>query len=327
MPTRLHEIGGTVLASNIALPELLPARAARPEVAFELLPAGVPQEEPEQWIRRWDLPDEEGRPWALFARVGGEWLIRFPSHGDFRLSSDRRRILCRPLPGIPAATVRHLLLDQVLPLALRHGGRFVLHASAVALAEQAIGIVGQSGSGKSTLAASLAGAGAELLSDDCLVAEERDGEWQVEPYYAGLRLWPDNAAELGVPRSQAVEVAHYTRKLRIDQRGGLPFRRSSTPLRGLFILSEEGDAVSTRRLSAREAHVALVEAAYLLDPGDATALKEQFETVGRIAAAVPCHILCYPYRYEVLGRVRDAILDCLDLTRPTGRPCTTETPG
>ena len=324
---RYHEIGGMVLEADMAMPELPPATFTRPDFTFECLVPATPQNEPARWVHRWSIPEDEGSAWALFTRVEGEWLIRFPSQGDFSVSPDGRNIRCRPLPGIPDATIRHLLLDQVLPLAMSHRGRLTLHASAMALGPHAVGFAAQSGSGKSTLVASFACHGAEMLSDDCLVADEKDGAWRVLPYYPGVRLWPDNAEALGVARSSAVEVAHYTRKLRLGEEAGLPFRRSPAPLRALFFLSEDGSKVSIRRLSAREAFLALVEASYTLGVHEASVLQRQFETIGRIVDAVPCHILCYPYSYEVLPQVREALFDCLCMDPSTETPCPTAIPG
>jgi hypothetical protein len=326
MGTFRYGIGGIVLEANLAFPELPPASGTAPALTFERLAPEGPRSEPARWVHRWSLPGAEGNDWALFARIEGEWLIRFPSQGDFRVSSDGRRIRCHPLPGIPDTTIRHLLLDQVLPLALSHQGRFALHASAVALGSIAVGFAAQSGSGKSTLAASLAGHGAEMLSDDCLMAEEEGGEWRVLPYYAGVRLWPDNVQALGMGGSPATEVAHYTAKLRLGEEAGLPFRRTPTALQALFFLSEDGADISIRPLSPREAFVALVEASFTLGVHDAPVLQRQFETIGRIVDAVPCHILCYPYSYDVLPRVREALFDCLGMGHPTGTRCSTAKP-
>jgi hypothetical protein len=311
MAARLYAVAGTVLGADVALPELEPADAGDPEIVFEMLPEGEPAGEAVAWIRQWDIPGDDEGPWALFAKQGPDWLVRFPSQGDFRIAGDGRRITCQPRPGIPEATLRHLLLDQLLPLALSQRGRFVLHASAVAIGGRAVGFAGMSGSGKSTLAAAFADHGAALLCDDCLVLAEEEGAWQALPYYAGLRLWPDAAGSLGVASPGAAAVAHYTPKIRIAGEAGMPFRHGPAPLAALYFLREEGDEVSVKPLSAREAFLALVESSFVLDANASEPLKGQFEAVGRLAAAVPCHILNYPYRFEVLPAVTRLLLDRL----------------
>ena len=302
----LYEIGGMVLESALPLPELDAARRDRAEIAFERLPDGAPDEEPGHWSRRWTLNDGEGT-WALFARDERGWLVRFPSLAEFRVSPDARHVSCRAMPGTPDVTLRHLLLDQVLPLAMSRLGRFGLHASGVVIEGRAFGIVAPSGSGKSTLAAWLAREGAGLLCDDCLVVEERGGRWLAHPWYPGVRLWPDNAGNLSA--SAGSPVAHYTTKVRVGATGDFAFHHEAAPLAGLFILSEDGERVSVRRMAPREALVALVEASYLLEQEEPAALAAQFEFVGRVADAVPCHVLCYPYRYDVLPRVRELMIE------------------
>ena len=92
--------------------------------------------------------------------------------------------------------MRHLLLDQVMPLVLSRD-RLVLHASAVATPAGAAAFIGFTGAGKSTLAASLSAAGFPILSDDCLVIE-RDGRgFLARPFYPGARLWPDSVHAVG----------------------------------------------------------------------------------------------------------------------------------
>ena len=49
------------------------------------------------------------------------------------------------MPGIPEVTVRHLFLDQVIPLVLSRREPIVLHASAVQTAHSVIAFAGKSG--------------------------------------------------------------------------------------------------------------------------------------------------------------------------------------
>jgi hypothetical protein len=207
------------------------------------------------------------------------------------------------------------MLDQVLPLALSQQGRIALHASGLVIDGQAIGIVAPSGSGKSTLASTLARDGAALMCDDCLVALPRAGGWIAMPWYPGLRLWPDNA-EAGKSGAQA-RVAHYTAKVRVGE--SLRFHGSPAPLAALYVLSEDGDNVSLAPMAGRDAVLALVESSYLLAQDDPVALRAQLEFASRLVESVPCHILCYPYRYDVLPRVSELLL--ASLAAGTQEPC------
>src|SRR5262245_62128690 len=217
----------TVL-SAIALPELRRGRLARNAWRVDL--DGAPRGN-HTWFHRWRIAR---RTWLAFARTPDGYLLRFPALADFAVSPGARRVVCRPRRGLPAATLRHLLLDQVLPLALS-AERLVLHASAVHVPGfGAVAFIGRTGRGKSTLAAALALPGCALLTDDCLVIGERGGRVSVWPSYPGVRLWADAAAALGNP-APASALAHYTRKRRLPADARLPFRSRPSPLRALFL--------------------------------------------------------------------------------------------
>jgi ABC-type glutathione transport system ATPase component len=66
-----------------------------------------------------------------------------------------REIMIDAVPGVDARTLRLSLLGPALALVLHQRGRFVLHASTVAVAGSAIAFLGEKGWGKSTIAAAL----------------------------------------------------------------------------------------------------------------------------------------------------------------------------
>jgi hypothetical protein len=318
--THAYRICDLVLASNTALPELAPAKAFGAECRFELLPPGNASAGDAEWFHQWgtegDGEEEESREvWLRFARTGDGYLLRFPSCGDFLVSADAARIQCRPLPGTPEVTVRHLLLDQVIPLVLSRRERIVLHASAVVTGYGAIAFAGKSGQGKSTLAASLAREGCSLVSDDCLVLRTEHGGWTALPSYPGVRLWPSAAGEVLREGTHTAEVAHYTLKRRVSDPDVLPCASGPAPLRRLFFLGDDAGEVSFERLPPGRAFMALVEFAYNLDIQDTAFLRRQFDTVGRLTADVPAYAVHYPREFSALPAVREAIVRHLEEDR------------
>ena len=141
------------------------------------------------WFHDWAFPN--GRRWLRIGRAGHLYVVRFAGDTWFFLDPSARTIVAFPLAGIPARTVRHLLLDQVVPMLLGDAEHLVVHASAVVAPGGAVAFLGPSGSGKSTLAAALARGGCALVTDDCLVVDLERRPAHVIPTYAGLRLWPD----------------------------------------------------------------------------------------------------------------------------------------
>jgi hypothetical protein len=245
------------------------------------------------------------------ARCGATYLLEFFGLARFFVDFGSRRIEAWPLAGSPDHTLAHLLLDQVLPRAICHEGRFVLHASSVALADGgAIAFAGISGRGKSTLASGFYRAGYCLLSDDCLLLEKRGDSVVAIPAYPSMRLWPDSAEALfeterhGGPRASA--VAHYTSK-KILTPATPPVAARPTPLRALYLLEPPGP-LRIEQTGGMAAIMALVEAQFALDVVDRESVRRGFAAVQHVAGGVPVLRLTYPHDYQQLSGVIETIL-------------------
>jgi len=223
--------------------------------------------------------------------------------GSARLTARSRR--CWSHPGTPPKTIRHLFLDQVMPLVLGRMGRAVLHASAVATPDGALAFAGEAGRGKSTLAGAFVNRGASLLTDDCLLLHEVDGAFHVVPSYPGLRLWPDVVPALAGGSAVLPRVCHYSSKGRLQR--ALPFSSQPLPLRRLYLLAESADGISIAPLTPRDALIELVKCSYVLDVTDRSALKLQFETLSRVAALCLVCRLAYPRDLARLPELHAAI--------------------
>lgn len=133
--------------------------------------------------------DPEGAPWLSIGRTSGGYDLGFPEL-RCEISADGRHVIHAP-SAISEPRLAHLLLHQVLPLAVSRFGRFVLHGCAVDTPMGAIAFVGESGAGKSTLAAAFCARGCALLADDALVVDLSAEGAIVWPTADGVRLWDD----------------------------------------------------------------------------------------------------------------------------------------
>ena len=88
------------------------------------------------------------------------------------------------------------LLGPILGFALRLRGVTCLHASAVAIGEHAIALLGTAGAGKSTTAAAFARLGYAVLSEDVVALEDSRSGFSVQRGYPHIRLWPTSAEML-----------------------------------------------------------------------------------------------------------------------------------
>jgi hypothetical protein len=311
-----YSVCGLTLSSNVPLPELSHATCFVAECKFHLLPSAPFSSEAIRWFHQWRIEeDEEGdekEPWVRFARYDDGYLLRFPSCGDFIISQDATEVRCRPLPDIPHVTLRHLLLDQVVPLVLSRNGRVVFHASAVSTDSGVIAFAGKSGRGKSIMALAFAREGHDLITDDCLALQNEEGTWMVSPGYPGVRLWGTAADEL-VPSSAIIaDVAHYTSKRRIHSIDGIRFSPHPQPMRALFVLSDEQPDISIHPLKASRAFMAWAEYAYNLDILHADFLRGNFEAIGALATQIPAYAVNYPRDFTMLPAVRMAMLKQLE---------------
>ena len=257
----------------------------------------------------------DGQPWLSLGRRGSCYLLSFVDVADFLVFADCRLIDCYGKEDTTVETIRHLLLDQVLPRVLSQQGRTVLHGSAVCVQGEAVAFLGDGGWGKSTLVASFCRLGFPHLTDDCLLLSEQGNQFFVIPSYPGLRLWPDSMALLFPGERRSRSGAHYTGKMRINPTGGqLPFCPGPTPLRRLYVLSPDsttGALFSIRPLSRREALAELIKHTYRLDITDRGRLRKEFAALSRVATSLTVSQVAFKRDLSLLPATRDAILETL----------------
>jgi hypothetical protein len=300
-----YAIAGQAVESELALPELPLCLEQRSGPVLRIRRGGI-LPSPTRVVDEKRLDD--GRLWlAVFGAPKG-LIFHFPELAQFAVSPDGLEVEYFMEPGVPEDSLRHLLLDQVLPyLAPFWGGR-VFHASGVEISGSAIGFLGESGRGKSTLAAAFARRGFRVLSDDCLHLSSAGGGYRVRPWASGIRLWQDSIQALWEAEVPSTAVAHYTRKQRVAALA--PAAGKEFPLGGIYLLQPPRDETAIRidPMPPREACIELTRHAFLLDPSDAKRLRELFEDVGEMAESCPIYVLSYPRRADALSAVVESVL-------------------
>lgn len=252
---------------------------------------------------------EDGTVWTEFHRQDGGYLLRFPDLADFEVSEDGHRVACRPVPGVDKATVEHLFLNQVYPLALTRRGRPAFHAAAVRVAGGAVAFLGASGMGKSTLTMAFARAGLPFLTDDGLLVEMNEGGYRVLPNHPSIRLWNDSREALAAPGTEIAPALSYTDKARLHPEPSA-YCDQPQPLRCAYLLADNGvQDTEIQPLHGAGALMAWIQNSFLLDIKDTALLQRHFDWASDISGAVPLYSLDYPRRYAALPRVRQAIID------------------
>jgi len=293
-----------------------PASSA-PDVRLSLL-GTHPGEPPEgDWLHHW--PGVGGDPGLSLARTDRGLLLRFLGFADFLVAPDLGLLEAWPAPETDAATLRHLLLDQVLPRVLAHRESLVLHSGAVIVDGRAVAFFADTGGGKSTLVGSFHAAGYPLLTDDSLVITVEGGVPRARPTYPGLRLSPPAAAALFPSLSSGGPMAQYSKQdwTALGEEGppgplelaAVYFLRPESP-------EEEKKGVQARAMPVRDACLALVQHSFLLDPTDVALASGLLDVAASVAAKCPAFALSYPRTFDTLPWVRARVLGHL---RPMGK--------
>ena len=235
---------------------------------------------------------DDDRVWTEFYHTRDGYLLRFPGLADFEVSIDGRKVVAYPVEGTDEATVEHLYINQLVPLALSRQGRPAFHASVVTMDGGAVAFLGKTGMGKSTLAASYALCDATFLTDDALIIEETVAGCRAMPSHASIRLWDDSVEALvgdDVPQAGSIS---YSDKARLLAGDALTFTDEPQLLLAAFVLEREDiSEIAIRSLAGMDRYMAWLENSFLLDVVDDDLLARHFEWTHRISSTVPTFAL------------------------------------
>ncbi|MGA2411065.1 MAG: hypothetical protein ABSG46_11840, partial [Candidatus Binataceae bacterium] len=265
-----------------------------------------------------------------WGRIEDGYLLRFHGLADFLIDLGGQRVTCvAATANTSPVTLRHLVIDHVLPRVLNLLGFDALHATAVVIGDGACAFVAEAGTGKSTIAASFHIAGYPAFCDDCLVLRDTDPVTAL-PAYPGVRLWEEAFRALGgAAADSAIPVAQYTGKTR-HLGGAEGFCGEPLPLARIYLLQRENqtnlpgnkafgassglnnaDAAilpSLEPMKPGEAFAGLIAATFPLDISDSAMLGRHFRMVSRVAAEVPIRRLTIPTAFAALPAARAMIL-------------------
>jgi hypothetical protein len=250
----------------------------------------------------------DGETFLSVARMGSSYLLRFPGSVDFLIDPDSKLITASP--GLPASTLAHFLLDQVLPRYLSYLGASAVHASSVSIDGRAALFLGNSGRGKSTLATELHFRGHPAIADDVTFIEQHDeGFWAVQSY-PGFRLWPDSAHRYNYPSYVQVPVAEDYAKRRLVY-AAAQSHTAAAPIACIFVMTPPDPALQEMRIRPvppATSFPALLEQCFPFILDEPAVVRREFEFFAGLAGQVPAFTLDYPRSYAALDHVAKAII-------------------
>ena len=227
------------------------------EVPLIELPAGQGDADIEVTVGRVDDAPPPSAGWTVIAApddVRG-WI---PAAGAFRVRGGKS-IVVDPMPDADERALRLGIVGPLLGVILTQRGKFVLHASSVAIDGSAAAFFGPSGRGKSTLTAALTSAGHPLIADDMTVIDTSGDLPFVQPGFPRVKLWPDSATALehDVDTLPLIHPDVAKRSLQMTTR----FQSERLPLARCYLL-EDGAEESVSELAPTQAVLSLVGCTY-----------------------------------------------------------------
>lgn len=199
-------------------------------------------------------------------------------------------------------------VSEALGLVLFQKGYFLLHASSVAVGDEAWCFMGTPGAGKSSTAAAFMKAGCRLLSDDLTaITFDEDGLPVVIPAYPQLKIWDRTVAGLGYNEDDLEPVSEGVNKYSYKPKSG--FLHKSVPLKKAFFLHKARNKHAWQYLNATEIPTELLRNFPLpIDLLDADKLKAHFMQSFRCAKSAE---MIRKRRPEGFSNLENWVEDCI----------------
>lgn len=283
-----------------------------PEVLVELIADTLSPAEPwSLWWHSWSISDSGNPEFSVFRHESGTLKMVYDDGVSFTLDSTGSHITVAIPEHFDLESLLPALMGPVLGVALRLRGTTCLHASAVVVNGQALGLVGVSGAGKSTTAAALAMQGWPVLTDDVLALIPQSGAYAVAPAYPRLRLWPSSVRSLLGHEDRLPRMMPSTDKRILALDGSMAsFHRLPAPLTALYFLEERTAGAGT--FSALRPATALMR--LIADSYASRFLSEQqradeFRQLSRLVQQVKLTEVHAPDDLEQLGSFASSIVE------------------
>jgi hypothetical protein len=259
------------------------------------------------------LRDPDG-PWAIPHVFGdGSTYVHWSGMYEFRILADGSRVICRPLNGMSRSVLQNFLFGQALSFALVLKGFEPLHAAAVQVDGEALGLLGDCTFGKSTLLAAFVQAGHRVLTDDLLMLASQAGRIIGLPGTGRIKLHPDSARTFlpGSARSELLNPRTPKRSFLLDDAAR---QRTALPLRHLFVVAPPEErtrttAIRIEPLSRTALFQQLLKSSFNIENLSRGRLKQQFLSAAWLAGGISGSQLHVPDGLQHVPAVRQRIVD------------------
>jgi hypothetical protein len=282
----------------------------------------LPPADHEPWYASGDT-DAEGQPLLVVSKIdgGAEFKLSYYDGTEFVVDRGGTSVRATWSGESTIDDMATYLLGPVMGFVLLLRGVHSLHASAVAVDEQAIAVVGPAGAGKSTTAAAFARLGYGVLSEDVVALESRDDHLYVQPAYPCIRLWPESVEALfGSPDALPLLTPNWDKRCLDLGNGNGSYQQTPLRLAAVYVLGDRCDNPITPRveaLSASAALIALTGNSYVPYLKDKIARAQEFDLLKQVVGTVPVRrAIPHSDPGRVAGLCKVILDDFAELTAP-----------
>ena len=289
-------IYGLKVSANSSIPGVpaSPITTADVRISFGSLPAWLSDVSATQVETSYiaEYSDECGNPALRVFRLLDGQFYRFSYADRTEFVLDRRgtEVWAKWHEPLTIEDTATYLLGPVMGFVLLLRGLVCLHASAIAIGEEAIAFVGPAGSGKSTTAAAFANRGFSVLAEDVVTLDDRRDHFLVRPAYPCIRLWPPAVKALYGSETHLPRLTPNWDKCYLDL--SETFLRRPLALAAIYLLAPRSDDVGApfiEPLDRAEGLMSLVANTYATKLMDKTMRAREFDLLTRVLNNVPLH--------------------------------------
>ena len=316
-------IYGLGVTSNKAIPgvPVSPVTSTDVRISFGSLPAWLHDVSTTHIETSYvaDYKDKCGNPMLRVFRVldGEYYRFSYADRTEFLLDRSATEIWAdwpEPLTLEDAATY---LLGPIMGFVMLLRGVVCLHASAIAIGDEAIAVLGPAGCGKSTTAAAFSERGYSILAEDVVTLDDRGDQFLVRPAYPCIRLWPASVRALYGSETHLPKLTPNWEKCYLDlTERPEQFQRKPLPLAAIYQLvgrSDDRAAPFVARVDRTEGLISLVANSYATKLMDKQMRAREFELLTRVLNSVPLRRVTPHTDPARIPELCDSILDDFQL--------------
>ena len=259
-------------------------------ISFGSLPAWLPEVSASQIETSYvaDYKSECGDPALRVFRVldGRYFRFCYADRTEFLIDEAGTEVWARWSDPLTLEDTATYLLGPVMGFVMLLRGIVCLHASAVAIGNEAIALVGPAGSGKSTTAAAFANRGYSILAEDVVTLDDRHDHFLVRPGYPCIRLWPASVKALYGSETHLPKLTPNWDKCYLELNHG--FQTQPLRLAAIYLLGERHvDGALIQTVDRAEGLMSLVANTYATKLMDKQMRAREFELLTRVLSNVP----------------------------------------